>query len=300
MPVLPVTLVGIAVSLYGGFKGVSAYNRWWEARQAIESIACESREWLMQVQSSIYKGENKVPPDIMRTLLYRHLGWVFTIAYMLRKTSRLKVSERTRIFHYRRFTPEKIIVHQDPQSYGRFLDPGEFAASQSFNNPAHYLLRLQAQDLQHLINIDYLDSRRQTSMMTLLAKLDQSHSVCSRIKNTPFPRQISYFGTIFTWIFVFLLPLSFLDVFESEAAQQTLSTIITHKFMFTLVPFAALISWVYLMMEKISDSCEDPFEGGVNDVPLSAICRLIEIDIRQVLEETDIPPPVEAIDDTVY
>jgi putative membrane protein len=35
VPVLPVTLVGIAVSFFIGFKSVSAYNRWWEARQAV-------------------------------------------------------------------------------------------------------------------------------------------------------------------------------------------------------------------------------------------------------------------------
>ena len=34
LPVLPVTLVGIAVSLYVAFKSASAYNRWWEARTA--------------------------------------------------------------------------------------------------------------------------------------------------------------------------------------------------------------------------------------------------------------------------
>ena len=38
VPVLPVTLVGIAVSLYVGFKSVSAYNRWWEARQAVDTV----------------------------------------------------------------------------------------------------------------------------------------------------------------------------------------------------------------------------------------------------------------------
>jgi len=42
MPVLPVTLIGIAVSLYLGFKSVSAYNRWWEARTAIGSMQAVS------------------------------------------------------------------------------------------------------------------------------------------------------------------------------------------------------------------------------------------------------------------
>ena len=47
--------------------------------------------------------------------------------------------------------------------------------------------------------------------------------------------------------------------------------------MFTLVPFAMLISWVFHMMERVSDSSEDPFEGGVNDIPVSAMCRSIKV-----------------------
>lgn len=43
MPVLPVTLIGIAVSLYVGFKSVTAYNRWWKARTALGGLVTISR-----------------------------------------------------------------------------------------------------------------------------------------------------------------------------------------------------------------------------------------------------------------
>ncbi len=49
MPVLPVTLVGIAVSLYLGFKSTSSYSLWWEARQSFGSIVVSSQIWAMQV-----------------------------------------------------------------------------------------------------------------------------------------------------------------------------------------------------------------------------------------------------------
>lgn len=53
LPVLPVTLVGIAVSLYVAFKSASAYNRWWEARTAIDLMVAQSRELVAQSQSFI-------------------------------------------------------------------------------------------------------------------------------------------------------------------------------------------------------------------------------------------------------
>jgi putative membrane protein len=33
-----------------------------------------------------------------------------------------------------------------------------------------------------------------------------------------------------------------------------------------------------------------PFEGSANDVPISNISRTIEIDLREMLNETNIPP----------
>lgn len=300
MPVLPVTLIGIAVSLYVGFKSVSAYNRWWEARQTIGNIAAQSREWALLVQTLIYNDDGKAPDGIARTLLYRHLGWVFAVAHMLRKTSRLKPSESTRIFRYRRVGHETATMHQDAQSFGRFLQPEEYATAQTFRNPPLYILREQAHSLQQLTASGYLDSIRLTKMTELLGELDLSDGICMRIKSTPFPRQIANFGTIFTWAFIFVLPLAFLDVFEAEAVRQHFSEALTHEYMYTLVPFSVLISWIFFMMERVSDSSEDPFEGGVHDVPLSAVCRLIEIDIRQALGEKDVPPPLEPVDDVVY
>jgi len=103
-----------------------------------------------------------------------------------------------------------------------------------------------------------------------------------------------------SWLFIALLPLAFLGVFEGEAGREILSTILFHKFMYSLVPFAMVISWIFFMIEKVGDSSEDPFEGGVNDVPISAVFRVTEIDLLQGLDETNIPPPLEPVDDVLY
>lgn len=106
VPVLPVTLVGIAVSLCVGFKSVSAYNRWWEARQAVGTIVVRSREWLIHVRSFIDVDVVSAADDVARELLHRHLAWVFAVAHMLRRTSRLKTSGGSRIFTRRRADPQ--------------------------------------------------------------------------------------------------------------------------------------------------------------------------------------------------
>ncbi len=48
-------------------------------------------------------------------------------------------------------------------------------------------------------------------------------------------------------------------------------------------------------MEMIGKYSKNPFEGLHNDVPISSMARSIEIDIRQMLDETDLPNPLEPV-----
>lgn len=52
-------------------------------------------------------------------------------------------------------------------------------------------------------------------------------------------------------------------------------------------------------MVQVGPASEDPSEGGVNDVPLSAICRNIEIDMRGMLGKTAPPPSPQPVEDVL-
>jgi putative membrane protein len=47
-------------------------------------------------------------------------------------------------------------------------------------------------------------------------------------------------------------------------------------------------------MEKIGDFSENPFEGTYNDVPITSIARGIEIDIREMINDSNIPKSIES------
>jgi putative membrane protein len=51
---------------------------------------------------------------------------------------------------------------------------------------------------------------------------------------------------------------------------------------------SVLISWIFNVMEIVGDRSENPFENGVNDIRMTAICRTVEIDLREMLGEKDI------------
>ena len=60
------------------------------------------------------------------------------------------------------------------------------------------------------------------------------------------------------------------------------------------IPITTLIAWIYVMMEIIGDYTENPFQGMPNDIPMLSLCRTIEIDLREMLGETDIPAAIKA------
>ena len=107
-----------------------------------------------------------------------------------------------------------------------------------------------------------------------------------RIKNFPFPRQYATVNYIFVWIFLVLLPFGMLNIFLDVSNIYS---------SWLVLPFTMLVSWVFILMEMIGDYSENPFEGLYNDVPISSMARDIEIDIRQMLDEKDLPKPLEPI-----
>jgi putative membrane protein len=72
-----------------------------------------------------------------------------------------------------------------------------------------------------------------------------------------------------------------------------------HYRLWLAIPFSIIIGWIYLVMELVGDYSENPFEGLANDVPMLSMCRTIEIDLREMLGETDLPEPIKATKDGV-
>ena len=64
------------------------------------------------------------------------------------------------------------------------------------------------------------------------------------------------------------------------------------RFIWMVIPFTTIISWVFMTIEMAGDNSEDPFENFINDVPMTALCRNIEIDLREMLGETELPPRI--------
>ena len=101
-----------------------------------------------------------------------------------------------------------------------------------------------------------------------------------RIKKFPLPRQYANMSRYFIGIFIAFLPFSMIpEMINVGQLGSWLSVLVV-----------SLIGWIYIAMELVGDYSENPFSGMPSDIPMLSLCRIIEIDLREMLNETDLPP----------
>ena len=108
-----------------------------------------------------------------------------------------------------------------------------------------------------------------------------------RIKNFPYPRQYASVNAFFVKLFSFLLPFGLLGEFDQ--LNNGVTGFMHGNMIWLVIPFSILISWVYTSLEQVGESTSNPFEGSANDVPISQMSLMTEIDMREMLGETELP-----------
>jgi len=290
IPFQPISVIGIAVAFYIGFKNSQSYDRFWEARKIWGGIVNYSRTWANNVLSFVEDDR-----ETKRVLIYRHIAWINALRIQLRQPTSFSIRENRSV--------EKLFERHGAKNpvcddLGFLLDAEEIADLQNRKNVATHLVKNQGLHLKQLLEKGKITEFDKQVFHSNLEEFYNLQGKCERIKNTPFPRQYAYFSTLFTWIFLLLLPFGLLDVFE-EGITSIASTV-RDWYIFMMIPFSVLISWIFVTMEKVGSNSEDPFEGRINDVPMTALCRTIEIDLRDMLEEDKLPKKVQPQDNILY
>ena len=287
IPFLPLSTIGIAVAFYVGFKNNQAYDRFWEGRKIWGGIVNYSRTWgnhvlsFVTMRHAIEGVTEEQMKKAHKTLIYRHMAWMNALRLQLRQATTFSIDHsKAQGGKYHQGRPEEIHWKEE---VGSFLEDAEISGCKKAANTATQLIRNQGEDLKNLIELGLIEDFRHMEMMAVLEECYNLQGKCERINNTPFPRQFAYFSTVFIWIFLALLPWGLMGEFMEMG----------HDLMWLMIPFSVIVSWIFYTMEAVGDNSEDPFENYINDVPMTALCRTIEIDLREMLGETDLPPKVQ-------
>ena len=134
-------------------------------------------------------------------------------------------------------------------------------------------------------------------MEKLLKEFYDHQGRSERIKNFPYPRQFATINAFFVKLFCLLLPFGML--IEFDKLNLAMEGVMKGHMVWLVIPFSVLISWVYTSLEQVGESTENPFEGSANDVPITQMSRTIEIDLREMLGETDLPPAITATNNII-
>jgi putative membrane protein len=293
VPWVPIALLGTVAAFSVGFKNNATYDRLWEARRVWGGIVNVSRSWGILVHDFIPPG-GRVPADAVavarRELIHRHIGWLTALRFSLRQPRGWENIGRKENDEYRRNTYKVAEEGGDPtQELAQLISPGELAALEGKANRATRLLAMQSRQLASLAGDGAIEVNRHVALERALQDLFDLQGQCERIKNFPYPRQFATINLYFVRIFQWLLPLGMLREFERLGGH----------FIWLAVPFSLLVGWVFNSLDRIGEITENPFEGSPNDVPITALSRTIEIDLREMLGETDIPAPLTPVNNVL-
>ncbi len=258
-----ITVFGTVMSLFLAFKTNESYNRWWEGRILWGSLVNYSRSFARQVLNLLTLSTVQTAKD----------------------QEELKAIQKDLIYRHLAFINALRLSLRDQDHWEElkpFLDEKERLKLEEHTNAPTQLVQKQAQRLKDV----FCDNSNDFRYMQIDSTLNEFYNIqggCERINSTVFPRIYSFLTTLFTWLFAFSLIFSLYDDFNWE-----------------ILVMRVVVAYVFLTLEKISRSLKDPFVNGISDTPMTAICRTIEIDLREMLGEKDVPLPVMPIKGVLY
>ena len=256
---LPIGTLGTMVAFLLGFKNNAAYDRWWEARKIWGGIVNMSRTMSAQVTAYIGYNDNEISITSSKKEILNR-----HLAYINALRLQLRKEE----------------------TWGEikdFLSDQEYEFIMTKSNKATHLNILQAKHFEELRRLDKIENFRLYELMNTIEKLYDLQGKAERIKSTPLMRHYAFFTSAFVWLFILLLPFGFIG----------------ENIKWVGVPLFFMVATIFNMIDKSGSLTEDPFENEFNDVAISSICNTIEIDIKEILQEKDIPKKLIPIDNVI-
>jgi putative membrane protein len=257
---VPLALYGSAIGIIVGFRNNSAYGRWWDARTLWGQIVNSSRSLARQVCVAMCPNDTQPPgaeKDQKADLLRQIIYYQIAFVHALRQQLR----------------------GLDPMAEIRSLTAQEeHAALAKEKNVPLALQRRMGAMLREARQRGWIDNWEWQSIDRNLDNLMGAQGGAERIKNTPMPKQYDFFPKLFVQIYCLMLPVGMVENLG------------------WITPVGStLVGFMFLALEEIGRDLEDPFENAIYDVPITAISKTIEINLRQMLGETKLPEPEKPV-----
>lgn len=252
---IPFTLMGLPLAIFLGFRNNSAYDRYWEGRKQWGEIVFQARNLSRQCLNLIDPGRAYVRG--VEDIRARMVYRAIAFGYALKNTLR---------------------NIDKPDEIARWIEPDEWERIGGKSNLPHFLMLEMGADLSRCLQRGAIDSAIVPVIERTMSGMIGAATACERIRNTPIPFSYSLLLHRTAYLYCYLLPFGL----ASEIGYMTPLVV-------------AIVAYTFFALDKLGDEIEEPFGTLANDLPLDAICRMLEIDLRETLGETDLPAPLEPV-----
>ena len=155
------------------------------------------------------------------------------------------------------------------------VSESDFRAIQDSSHRPLKILQQLGDDMAKARNHDWLPPMNVLAVDAQLVELSNILGACERIKNTPIPFTYTVLIHRIVASYCLFLPFGLVDT----------AGVLTPVVVF-------LISHAFFGLDAIGDEIEEPFGVLPNNLPLDTISRNIEINLLEMLGETDLPEPL--------
>lgn len=284
VPWQPIAILGTAVAFIVGFKNNASYSRLWEARQIYGAIINDSRSFGYILRDAL-SGKD---PQKVKEMFQRHYAWLTALRFQLREP---RAWENMGTAQYDEYSkkydiPERLTKIDDELK--NYLSETELQYILSKKNRATQLMASQSKELSELYSKGEINDFQWTQINQQLVKFTDDQGKAERIKNFPYPRNFSSITTYLLLLFILFVPFGLLK----ELDKLGEGTVLEGWTIWFNIPFSLMVTWCFHTLDSVGEASVNPFEGSPNDVPITQISRTIEIDMRDMLDESDLPPAI--------
>ena len=264
LTVTPFSLIGLALGIFLGFRNNTSYDRFWEGRKLWGRVVNASRTFTRQILTLV--GPSGA-----------------SVAYRYKMNDDGTVDAEVRALHERLIRRLIAYVHalrlhlrgqREVDELAEFLDDDELAELVDESNRPIALLQRMGAELRTAWDRGLIHEMHLPVLEASMTELAGVQGGCERIKATPIPFSYNILLHRIVFVYCFTLPLGLVSI---EGLGQFTPIVVL------------LVSYAFFGLDAVGDEIEDPFGEDVNDLPLSTITRMIEINLKERLGEEDLP-----------
>ncbi len=224
-------------------------------------------------------------------MFFRHFAWLTALRFQLREPRNWENMLRDNYKKYKdcRYTvPEWDNKLEDELK--KYLPEDELQYILSKKNRATQLIALQSENLSDLKKNGIINDFEWKFLQEAIMRLTDDQGKVERIKNFPYPRNFASVATYLMFIFITMVPFGLLEPMDKLGN----GTFMEGYTIWLNIVISSAVCWVFHTLDVVGEVAVNPFEGGANDIPVTQISRMIEIDMRDMLDEKELPEPIVA------